>query len=108
MKTLTSAFLVATALFAGGCAAETSSGPAASMPNGESNVAMSSSGGSRHEIAAITASDREPLTTMRGDRGIPTPQPARDPGMLAFPQPQPPLPSPDPHHGFSSGYDARW
>lgn len=105
MKTLASAFLFAAAFVAGGCAAETTAASAAGAPAEQLTVSDVSSGGARHEMSA--AADRESGASMRGERGIPTPQPARDPGMLAIPVPQPPLPGPD-HHGSSTSYESRW
>lgn len=59
---------------------------------------------------AMNAHNDDGDNTGRDPRGIPTPQPVRDPAASAhaIPVPQPPIPTPD-HHGSSVGHNAaRW
>jgi hypothetical protein len=98
MKTFAQSVLVVLSLSVGACAAGTETASTMRSPSASGVTASSSGGVSRRELAAATADvDREPAGMIRSERGIPTPQPARDPSFYAGPVPQPPLPSPDVH-----------
>lgn len=110
MKTYAHTLLVAIAMITGGCAVGAGAQSHAQAPTTFSASAASSSGSARRDIVATSIDrDREPAGMYRAERGIPTPQPARDPSFVAIPVPQPPLPGPDPHHGGRvSARDSAW
>ncbi len=110
MKLFALALVTVAAMSAGACTPSVNNGGPLTGPNAQVSTSGSSSGGAhRDSVAAIGDGDREPAGGMRAERGIPTPQPARDPSMVAIPVPQPPLPGPEPHHGGNAhGRDARW
>jgi hypothetical protein len=62
--------------------------------------------GGRNAMAGFEVAEREPVASGRVERGIPRPEPARDPSMRAVPTPQVPIPmSPErPYSGSGAGY----
>ncbi|MDP3277043.1 MAG: hypothetical protein Q8Q09_17760 [Deltaproteobacteria bacterium] len=89
----------------GGCATTTSGFVAAQGPNSTGRaVATQGSTQSRGLDGANLAEANADRRNGGETRGIPTPQPVRDPSMVSYiPVPQPPIPMPD--RGF--GYSAR-
>jgi hypothetical protein len=108
MKTHTSTFFVVLALTLGACGTTGHAVTGNGSPTGGISASTGSSGASQREYARATDTDREVSALARTERGIPTPQPARDPSAMASPVPQPPIPA-DPHRDVS-GYNphARW
>ncbi|MEI8258964.1 MAG: hypothetical protein WCJ30_25120 [Deltaproteobacteria bacterium] len=109
MKLLAFALVTAAALCSGACTPSVTDGAPLAGPTAQASSSGGSSAGSRRDsVASMADSDREPAGSMRAERGIPTPQPARDPAVMAIPVPQPPLPGPEPHHsGNARGYESR-
>lgn len=111
MKLLAIALVTAaTALSSGACTPSVNNGSQLVGPAPQAATSGTSSGGAHREaLGTMADADREPTASLRAERGIPTPQPARDPAAMAIPVPQPPLPGPEPHHsGSGRGYEARW
>jgi hypothetical protein len=112
MKTVARSLLVALTLLAGGCAATTGTYLLAmNTPNAQQpSWTRSGPAAQPREAVAYDASEApgiagRDVTT----RGIPTPQPARDPSVMSIPVPQPPIPSPpDPRGGAFPARNARW
>jgi hypothetical protein len=104
MKTLTTTLFVAFGLTLGACGTTGHSVTGNGSPTGGvSNTSASGSSQREYARASDNDVDREPQSFARTDRGIPTPQPARDPAAMAGPVPQPPIPA-DPHRD-TSGYN---
>jgi hypothetical protein len=103
MKTFAYTLLLASSLVVGACAGGNVTAAQVRTPSAASASSGSSGGAARREIVASSSeSDREPGMMFRAERGIPTPQPARDPSFMASPTPQPPIPSPDVHRSSHS------
>ena len=92
MKTLTLSLAVA-ALAIAGCASTSSRSSLASTGGFSSSIGSSGALASRAGATIAEPIERSGRSTTGGsDFGIPTPQPARDNGMFAYPTPQPPIP----------------
>jgi hypothetical protein len=103
MKTFAYTLLLASSLVVGACAGGDATTAQVRTPTAATASARSSGGVARREIAASSNdSDHEPGMMFRAERGIPTPQPARDPSFMASPTPQPPIPNPDVHRSSHS------
>lgn len=107
MKAPTCALIIALCVSGLGCAATS----ARNVGHGSLAAHQSSSSGTQGSTASARdgfamreVAMREPRGLDRGERGVPTPQPARDPAVIATPIPQPPIPNREP----SGSASVRW
>jgi hypothetical protein len=102
MSTTTRILITALCVFAGGCAATGSQANVnGSIATASSSSSSQSSSGSHGLLAVGDIAGRDPA--MSGElRGIPMPEPARDPGASAREMPTPQMPIPVRDHGSAA------
>jgi hypothetical protein len=100
MKPTLRTVLVALCVLTGGCATTATGAGSVQGPGTFASSAQAQhTAASRGSFSAVEAPDREPTLSARMDRGIPMPEPARDPSMREAPTPQVPIPA-TPEHRF--------
>jgi hypothetical protein len=92
LRTVTSIAALGLLAVATGCATTATDSVAMYRTHNQAVVTGQSSTSRANVIAVAEVSPREPALSGRGERGIPMPEPAREPVARAAPQPQIPIP----------------